>query len=98
MQLNKFLLKFQEPLLSTTSTSTKGGISSSNPSMVVQHQPSGLIHLGPGISPTCPRHGRTAQMLLAASAANRSGMVVAGESFFYFTNKILILLYSFNKF
>jgi len=68
----------QEPLLSTTTSScTKGGgVSSSNPSMCIpqqQHHPSGLIHLGPGISPTCPRHGRAAQMLLAAAAANRSG-------------------------
>lgn len=39
--------------------------------MIIQ-QPSGLINLGPGISPTCPRHGRTAQMLLAAAVANRS--------------------------
>uniref|UniRef100_A0A915LI21 Uncharacterized protein n=1 Tax=Meloidogyne javanica TaxID=6303 RepID=A0A915LI21_MELJA len=68
-----------EPLLSTTtSTCTKGGgVSSSNPSMCIpqqqHHQPSGLIHLGPGISPTCPRHGRAAQMLLSAAAANRSG-------------------------
>ncbi|KAL7069625.1 hypothetical protein ACQ4LE_011083 [Meloidogyne hapla] len=48
--------------------------------MAVQHhhQPSGLIHLGPGISPTCPRHGRAAQMLLAAAAANRSGMTAGG--------------------
>ncbi|KAL7069850.1 hypothetical protein ACQ4LE_011210 [Meloidogyne hapla] len=59
IQLAKTL---QEPLLSTTtSTSTKG-----------------LIHLGPGISPICPRHGRAAQMLLAAAAANRSGMTAGG--------------------
>uniref|UniRef100_A0A915MHX9 Carboxylesterase type B domain-containing protein n=1 Tax=Meloidogyne javanica TaxID=6303 RepID=A0A915MHX9_MELJA len=76
---NKFRLSGIEPLLSTTtSTCTKGGgVSSSNPSMCIpqqqHHQPSGLIHLGPGISPTCPRHGRAAQMLLSAAAANRSG-------------------------
>uniref|UniRef100_A0A914KHB6 Carboxylesterase type B domain-containing protein n=1 Tax=Meloidogyne incognita TaxID=6306 RepID=A0A914KHB6_MELIC len=74
---DKEVLK-KEPLLSTTTSScTKGGgVSSSNPSMCIpqqQHHPSGLIHLGPGISPTCPRHGRAAQMLLAAAAANRSG-------------------------
>uniref|UniRef100_A0A1I8BGX7 COesterase domain-containing protein n=1 Tax=Meloidogyne hapla TaxID=6305 RepID=A0A1I8BGX7_MELHA len=75
---NKEILQ-KEPLLSTTtSTSTKGCISSSNPSMVAHHQLSGLIHLGPGISPICPRHGRAAQMLLAAAAANRSGMTAGG--------------------
>uniref|UniRef100_A0A183CAU1 COesterase domain-containing protein n=1 Tax=Globodera pallida TaxID=36090 RepID=A0A183CAU1_GLOPA len=63
----------QEPLLSASSKS-----STPAPTFVQIQSPSansGLIRLGPtGISPTCPRHGRAAQLLLAkASAVNSQG-------------------------
>ncbi|KAL3075188.1 hypothetical protein niasHS_013411 [Heterodera schachtii] len=70
----------QEPLLSASSKS------STPAPTLVQMQPSsantGLIRLGPtGISPTCPRHGRAAQLLMAkASAVNGSGQSAEAAS------------------